>query len=175
MEKLLTYLNGLQPPEQADFAARCGTTVGYLRKTCSTRQRLGEGLCINIERESSGVVRCETIRPDVDWAYLRNSEPAEPLAQSERAQAAIETIAAEVSTSHGAWDGTERRVALEPVIPRSCESCVAEFINLSDEDQAALAARCLSCEKLPQTERPPVRINLFLTSSKTGHSSESSQ
>lgn len=68
---LRTYLNTLNPPDQAGFAQRCGTTVGYLRKALSIGQKLGEGLCINIDRESAGVVPCEDLRPDVDWAYLR--------------------------------------------------------------------------------------------------------
>lgn len=28
--------------------------------------------CIDLERLSGGNVRCEQMRPDVDWAYLRN-------------------------------------------------------------------------------------------------------
>ena len=28
--------------------------------------------CPAIERITSGAVRCEELRPDVDWAYLRN-------------------------------------------------------------------------------------------------------
>jgi DNA-binding transcriptional regulator YdaS (Cro superfamily) len=74
MDTLLTYLNSLPTTEQAYFAARCGTTVGYLRKACSIGQRIGEKLCIDIEKATSGQVRCETLRPDVDWAYLRNSD-----------------------------------------------------------------------------------------------------
>lgn len=34
--------------------------------------------CPQIERATAGKVRCEDLRPDVDWAVLRNSaEPAE--------------------------------------------------------------------------------------------------
>lgn len=29
--------------------------------------------CIEIERLTSRTVRCEDLRPDADWAYLRNS------------------------------------------------------------------------------------------------------
>ncbi|CAM3839189.1 transcriptional regulator [Castellaniella denitrificans] len=76
MDTLKTYLNSLAPPEQQDFAARCGTSLGYLRKAISTGQRIGESLCINIERESAGAVTCEELRPDVDWAYLRGSGAA---------------------------------------------------------------------------------------------------
>jgi DNA-binding transcriptional regulator YdaS (Cro superfamily) len=73
MNKLLAYLNGLSRPDQIEFARRCGTTVGYLRKAISTRQKLSEKLTINIERESCRVVACEDIRDDVDWKYLRSS------------------------------------------------------------------------------------------------------
>jgi DNA-binding transcriptional regulator YdaS (Cro superfamily) len=74
MDKLIQFLNGVPPSEQAAFANRCGTTVGYLRKAVSKRQKLGDGLCINIERESGGKVLCEELRPDIDWAYLRGSQ-----------------------------------------------------------------------------------------------------
>jgi DNA-binding transcriptional regulator YdaS (Cro superfamily) len=70
----LAYLNRLNFEERQDFATRCGTSVGYLRKAASVGQ-LGEGLCIRIDRESAGVVTCEDLRPDVDWAYLRRSAP----------------------------------------------------------------------------------------------------
>lgn len=73
MKKLLVYLNGLEPTLQAQYATRCGTTVGYLRKAISKGQKLGESLCINLERESGAIVTCEDVRPDVDWAYLRGS------------------------------------------------------------------------------------------------------
>ncbi|MBA3034835.1 MAG: helix-turn-helix domain-containing protein [Gammaproteobacteria bacterium] len=34
--------------------------------------------CIEIEKATSGAVRCEELRPDVDWAYLRATNcPAE--------------------------------------------------------------------------------------------------
>lgn len=80
MNHLLAFLNSLPPAEQQAFARRSGTTVGYLRKAISVDQQLGEGLCINLERESAGAVRCEALRPDVDWAYIRGTSPT-PLAQ----------------------------------------------------------------------------------------------
>lgn len=30
--------------------------------------------CIDIERATNGTVRCEDLRPDVDWAYLRGTD-----------------------------------------------------------------------------------------------------
>ena len=76
METLRLYLSGFAPDEQAAFATKAGTSIGYLRKALSVGQRLGESICIGIERESLGVVRCEDLRPDVDWAYLRGTDCA---------------------------------------------------------------------------------------------------
>jgi len=71
MDALIDYLNSLPVPEQAAFAVRCNTTIGYLRKAASVGQKLRESVCINIDRESMGRVTVEQLRPDVDWGYLR--------------------------------------------------------------------------------------------------------
>ncbi|RYD94407.1 MAG: Cro/Cl family transcriptional regulator [Sphingobacteriales bacterium] len=76
MNPLRAYLNSMPPDEQGAFARRCGTSIGYLRKAISKGQLLGEGLCINLERESSRAVRCEDLRVDVDWAFIRGTELA---------------------------------------------------------------------------------------------------
>ena len=68
MQTLLTYLNGLGKADRASFVERCGTSEGYLRKAISKGQQLGE--------KSKRAVTCEELRPDVDWAYLRDSTPA---------------------------------------------------------------------------------------------------
>ncbi len=73
MEKLLAYLNSLQKAPRQRFVEGCNTSEAYLRKAISKGQRLGESLCIKVDRESGGVVRCEDLRPDVDWAYLRDA------------------------------------------------------------------------------------------------------
>ena len=76
MKTLREFINSLTPAQRTDFANRCKTTVGYLRKACSVNQQLGADLCILIDRESGGLVACEVLRPDVDWAYLReHKEP----------------------------------------------------------------------------------------------------
>lgn len=72
MKEFKEYFVGLEPGERALLAKRCKTSVGHLRnvaygKTC------GESLAIAIDRESRGTVRCESLRPDVDWAYLRGT------------------------------------------------------------------------------------------------------
>jgi DNA-binding transcriptional regulator YdaS (Cro superfamily) len=76
MDCILTYLKKLPPDQQERFAARCGTTVGYLRKAVSAEQKIGETIAINMERESDGEIRCESVRPDVDWAYIRGTRRA---------------------------------------------------------------------------------------------------
>lgn len=86
MDELLKYLNSLDTNAQILFATRCETSVGYLRKACSVGQRLGEGICINIERESARRVCCELLRPDVDWAYIRNSRPVEITREAEQVE-----------------------------------------------------------------------------------------
>jgi DNA-binding transcriptional regulator YdaS (Cro superfamily) len=75
MDKLLAYINGLPKSDRAKFCIACETTERYLRKAISAKQRLGADLCIRIDRESQGLVTCEELRPDVDWAYLRSSRP----------------------------------------------------------------------------------------------------
>lgn len=73
MEALRLYLKTMPTDEQVAFAKRCDTSLNYLRKAISAHQSLSEGLAIQIERESNGKVRCEQIRPDVDWAYIRGT------------------------------------------------------------------------------------------------------
>jgi DNA-binding transcriptional regulator YdaS (Cro superfamily) len=77
MDKLLKYLNSLSRDERAAYVAACGTSEGYLRKAASRHQAFRAELCILLERESNGVVRCEDLLPDADWAYIR-SQSAKP-------------------------------------------------------------------------------------------------
>lgn len=79
MNILIAYLNGLPRAEQDAFAKRCGTSVNYLRKAVSTGQKLGESLCINLDRESGGAVPLDLLRTDVDWKYVRNRQALEPI------------------------------------------------------------------------------------------------
>ena len=41
--------------------------------------------CIEIERATDGAVRCEELRPDVDWAYLRATNCPAPESHHEAA------------------------------------------------------------------------------------------
>lgn len=82
LDALRRFIKGL--PDAAareNFALACGTTINYLRKVLSRRHFVPDAaLCIAIERESGGAVRCEDLRPDVDWHFLRRTDcPVTPL------------------------------------------------------------------------------------------------
>lgn len=70
---LKTYLAGLSQDERERFAKVCGSTVGHIKNVSYDLRSCAEKLAIAIERETGGKVRCEELRPDVDWAYLRRT------------------------------------------------------------------------------------------------------
>ena len=65
MESLRSYLNSLTPADQAAYAKRCGTTIGYLRKALSTKPNLDGALVRRLDEESSGAVSRNDLRPDI--------------------------------------------------------------------------------------------------------------
>lgn len=65
METLRTYLATLPPLDQAAYAIRSGTTIGYLRKALSTKPRLDGALARRLDEESGGAVSRHDLRPDV--------------------------------------------------------------------------------------------------------------
>jgi DNA-binding transcriptional regulator YdaS (Cro superfamily) len=72
---LKKYLKSLTQAEREALAVACDTSLGQLNQVAWGYRRAGETLAINIDRESGGKVTCEELRPDVDWAYLRNTKP----------------------------------------------------------------------------------------------------
>jgi hypothetical protein len=65
MDTLRTYLATLTPLDQVDFARRAGTSIGYLRKAMSKRQRFDGALARRLDEESGGAVSRHDLRPDV--------------------------------------------------------------------------------------------------------------
>lgn len=65
MESLRRYLNSLPVDEQAAFAGRAGTTIGYLRKALSVGSRFDGALARRLDEESSGAVDRHELRPDI--------------------------------------------------------------------------------------------------------------
>lgn len=70
---LKAFLEPLSLAEREEFAKRCETTAGHLRNISYGYRSCAESLAIAIERESGRQVRCESLRPDVDWQFLRNT------------------------------------------------------------------------------------------------------
>ncbi|EMG9297672.1 TPA: YdaS family helix-turn-helix protein [Pseudomonas aeruginosa] len=73
--KLIDYIKPMTKEELDAFAARCGSTVGQLRQVAYGR-RASADLAIRIDIASDGVVNCEDIRDDINWAYLRGRQRA---------------------------------------------------------------------------------------------------
>jgi hypothetical protein len=65
METLRAYLATLTVAEQADYAERCGTTIGYLRKALSTKPRLDGALVRKLDEQSKGAVSRHDLRDDI--------------------------------------------------------------------------------------------------------------
>lgn len=57
------------------IARKCGVSDDYLYQVLTGRRSVRAERCIEIEKASGGAVRCEDLRPDVDWAYLRGTAP----------------------------------------------------------------------------------------------------
>lgn len=65
METLRTYLATLSTVDQAAYAKRCGTSIGYLRKALSTKPRLDGALVRKLDEQSEGKVSRFDLRPDI--------------------------------------------------------------------------------------------------------------
>jgi DNA-binding transcriptional regulator YdaS (Cro superfamily) len=68
-----TFFSGLSARKREELARAGDTSVGHLRNIAYGQKPCGEKLAVVIDRESNGVVPCESLRPDVDWAYLRGT------------------------------------------------------------------------------------------------------
>lgn len=56
---------------QVKLAAAIGCQQSTVSGACTGRKRFSARCCIEIERLTKGAVRCEDLRPDIDWGYLR--------------------------------------------------------------------------------------------------------
>lgn len=75
---LKTYFLGLQVEQRADFARRCGVALGHLRNIAYGSRSCTEGLAIAIERETAGLLTCESLCPGADWAFIRGTGARPP-------------------------------------------------------------------------------------------------
>lgn len=69
MESLRICLNSLSRTDQASYAIRCGTTIGYLRKALSKKSKLDGMLARLLDEEPGGQVCRADLRPDI-WPEL---------------------------------------------------------------------------------------------------------
>lgn len=70
---LLDFIKPLDKNALLSLARQCGTTPGQLKQVAYGNRRANASLAIALDRETEGVIKCEETRPDIDWAYLRNS------------------------------------------------------------------------------------------------------
>ncbi|HCD5425679.1 TPA: Cro/Cl family transcriptional regulator [Klebsiella aerogenes] len=69
METLREYLNALTLDKQREFANKCQTSLEYLRKAISKKQKLGAALSVSIEINSDGSVSRKDLHPG-DWEKI---------------------------------------------------------------------------------------------------------
>jgi DNA-binding transcriptional regulator YdaS (Cro superfamily) len=67
---LKTYLS---EHKQVDLARQLGVTQGAVHQWAVGLSRPSAERSIEIEKATAGAVRCEQLRPDIDWAYLRGT------------------------------------------------------------------------------------------------------
>lgn len=72
--KLREYLAS-SGKKRSEFAKEIGAHHVLVSQWVSGVRRVPAERCPGIERATDGAVRCEDLRPDVDWAYLRASTP----------------------------------------------------------------------------------------------------
>lgn len=74
--ELIEYIKGLDQAQLHAFAVNCSTSVGQLKQVAYGHRRANASLAIAIDRNTGGEVPCETLRPDIDWQYLRGTPRA---------------------------------------------------------------------------------------------------
>jgi DNA-binding transcriptional regulator YdaS (Cro superfamily) len=58
------------------LADQLGVTKGAVSQWKLDGRRIPAEHCPTIERLTDGEIQCEQLRPDVDWAVIRSSQPA---------------------------------------------------------------------------------------------------
>ncbi len=67
--KLRDYTSSVEPASR--LAERLGFSPVLLSQWGTGKRQVPAEHCPTIERATGGAVRCEDLRPDVDWAVLR--------------------------------------------------------------------------------------------------------
>ena len=69
IKKACNYVGG-----QSEMAKRLGISPPTVNQWINGPRKIPARRCPEIEKVTSGVVRCEELRPDVDWSYLRGTQ-----------------------------------------------------------------------------------------------------
>lgn len=72
--QLIEYLS--RPGEVARLASEIGVAPSVVSQWKNGVRNVPADRCPAVERATEGAVRCEDLRPDVDWAYLRGTDCA---------------------------------------------------------------------------------------------------
>lgn len=70
---LIDYLKSERGRASA-LARALGITPVLISQWANGVRQVPAEYCPAIERQTSGSVRCEVLRPDVDWGYIRTGE-----------------------------------------------------------------------------------------------------
>jgi DNA-binding transcriptional regulator YdaS (Cro superfamily) len=73
---ILAYLKTMSREERADFARRCGTTIGHLNNVAYGCKPCSAELAMAIEEESQRSVVAETMVPGCRWHVIRGTKQA---------------------------------------------------------------------------------------------------
>ena len=79
MNAITEAINGAGGPAKVSRA--CGVSVQAVCFWRDGLRTLPADQCITLEKLNQGRIRCEDLRPDVDWAYLRAIQSPQELAQ----------------------------------------------------------------------------------------------
>ena len=75
---LSQYFEASERGQQSKLAAALKISQVLISQWASGIRPIPVHRCPDIERETNGVVRCEDLRPDVDWAVVRGRPIAAP-------------------------------------------------------------------------------------------------
>lgn len=70
--QLKIFFNALSTDGKKNFAERCHTTVGYITQVMYGNSNPSASLAIDIDRESGGLVPCESLCPGADFDYVKS-------------------------------------------------------------------------------------------------------
>jgi DNA-binding transcriptional regulator YdaS (Cro superfamily) len=138
MDRFRSFLDQQPTGYKAQLARAIGRHPSYFSRQLAGDRAFTENDCIEIEKYTAGQVRCEDIKPGVDWAYLRQTH-ASAYAKSEGRPSA----SAEPAPGFAQFEArTSRSLPAEQVPPRTRVSeSAATVVTERSTGLAALAAR----------------------------------